>query len=433
MNAKKNVFVVGMDDFNQAKIKRLPEAGECEFFPAVKLSEMRGVENISIERLLEKVDARIKEVGRIDAVVSYYDFPGTVMVPIIATKYGLPGPSLESMLKCEHKFWSRIEQQMAIPDNIPQFTAFNPFEDAAFEKIDFITPYWIKPIKSYRSFLAYRINGPIQFREYMEEVREHIDMISEPFNYIFNAYGMPQEIAGMKETMIAETPISGHQCTVEGYAYNDEIIVYGIVDSIREEDRSSFSRYEYPSSLPQEIQFRMADLTRRAISRIGLMNSPFNIEFFYDATANQIYLLEINPRISQAHTDIFEKVHGISHHHIMLNLALNRRPKALDYKGDFRKAAHFMLRSFEPGIVKSPPTQNEIECLKKKYPDLAIKINVAEGTNLADMYGQDSYSYELANIHLGATNQEDLIAKYNDVVSNLSFDIDYGEQIHYIH
>ena len=428
MRTKKNVFVVGLDDFNLDKLQRLPEAKEMEFYPAVKFSEMRGVDNISIADLMAIADKRIEEAGHIDAVVSYYDFPGTALVPIIAQKYNLPGPSLESILKCEHKYWSRLEQQKVIPRSLPQFKAFDPFDDDAYEKIDFITPYWIKPIKSYRSFLAYRISGPIQFREYMEEVRKHVNFMAEPFNYIFKEYGMPYEITDMEETMIAETPIHGHQCTVEGYAFDDEVIVYGIVDSVREEDRSSFSRYEYPSNLPQEIQFRMADLTRRAISQIGLMNSAFNIEFFYDSTANMIYLLEINPRISQAHTDIFEKVHGISHHHIMLNLALNRRPKALDYNGEFRKAAHFMLRTFESGKVKGAPKQEEIKALKEKYDDLAIKINVKEGMNLDDMYGQDSYSYELANIYLGGRNQEELLEKYHDVVDKLSFSIDYVEE-----
>lgn len=428
MRTKKNVFVVGLDDFNLDKLKRLPEANEMEFLPAVKFSEMRGVDNISIADLLAIADKRIEEAGHIDAVVSYYDFPGTALVPIIAQKYNLPGPTLESVLKCEHKYWSRLEQQKVIPRSLPQFKAFDPFDDDAYEKIDFITPYWIKPIKSYRSFLAYSISGPIQFREYMEEVRKHVNFMAEPFNYIFKEYGMPYEITDMEETMIAETPIHGHQCTVEGYAFDDEVIVYGIVDSVREEDRSSFSRYEYPSNLPQEIQFRMADLTRRAISQIGLMNSAFNIEFFYDSTANMIYLLEINPRISQAHTDIFEKVHGISHHHIMLNLALNRRPKALDYNGEFRKGAHFMLRTFESGKVNGVPTQEEINTLKQKYSDLAIKINVKEGMNLDDMHGQDSYSFELANIFLGGRNQEELLEKYRDVVENLSFNIDYVEE-----
>jgi hypothetical protein len=427
MNNKKQVFVVGLDDFNLKKLQRLPEANECDFLPAVEIKEMRGVEELDIKALIDKAVERIKENGKIDAIVSYYDFPGTTLVPILAEKYNLPAPSLESVMKCEHKYWSRLEQNKVIPRSVPMFMAFDPFDERAYQKIEMIPPFWIKPIKSYRSYLAYRINSEYQFNEYMKEVCEKIEFLSEPFTYIFQNYQLPYEFASMKETMIAETPITGHQCTVEGYVYEGEVVIYGIVDSLREEDRSSFSRYEYPSSLPQEIQFRMADLARRAITQVGLNNSPFNIEFFYNSTMNQIFLLEINPRISQAHTDIFEKIHGNSHHSIMLNLALGRRPHALEYKGKHRIASNFMVRTYESGLVKEVPSMQEIQKLKDKYPELEIKIHVEEGMHLSKLYGQDSYSYELANLFLGARSQEELLEKYHECLNNLTFEIKFDE------
>jgi hypothetical protein len=427
MREKKQVFVVGLDEFNLKKLQRLPEAQECDFLPAVEISEMRGVEQLEMNKLINKAFERIDQHGQIDAIVSYYDFPGTTLVPIIADKYKLPAPSLESVMKCEHKFWSRLEQNKVIAHSVPPFKAFDPFDEKAYQQIEMIPPFWIKPIKSYRSFLAYKINSEYQFNELMEEVKEHINFMSEPFNYILQNYHLPQEFAQMKETMIAESPITGHQCTVEGYVYNGEVVIYGIVDSLREEDRSSFTRYEYPSSLPQEIQFRMADIARRAITQVGLNNSPFNIEFFYNSTVNQNFLLEINPRISQAHTDIFEKIHGISHHSIMLNLALGRRPKALEYKGKHRIASNFMLRTYEPGTVLEVPSNQEINRIQEKYPELAIKVHVNKGMHLSELYGQDSYSYELANIYLGARNQEELLDKYHDCLDNLTFEIKYDE------
>ncbi len=427
MKNKKQVFVIGLDEFNLKKLQRLPEANECEFLPAIYISEMRGVDSLNIENLIDKAIERIENHGKIDAIVSYYDFPGTTLVPIIAQKYKLPAPTLESVMKCEHKYWSRLEQRKVISRNIPVFKAFDPFDQEAYQKIEIIPPFWIKPIKSYRSFLAYRINSEYQFNEILKEVCQHINFISEPFNYIFKRYNMPYEFANMKETMIAETPITGHQCTVEGYVHDGEVVIYGIVDSVREEDRTSFTRYEYPSSLPQEIQFRMADLARRVITQIGLNNSAFNIEFFYNSTMNINFLLEINPRISQAHTDIFEKIHGISHHSIMLNIALGRRPKALEYKGDFRIAANFMLRTFEPGKVVEVPSEKELEILKEKYPEIEIKVHVKEGMHLSELYGQDSYSFELANLYIGARNNNELLDKYHDCLNNLTFEITYDE------
>ncbi len=425
MAKKKKVFVVGLDEFNLSLIKHLPEFKECKILPAIKFSEIRGVEHFSIPGLLKKTEERVKKEGGIDAVISYLDFPGSVMVPIIAQKYKLPGPSLESVMKCEHKYWSRLEQHRVIPDNIPKFKAFDPFDEKAYDKIGFKPPFWIKPIKSYHSYLAYKIKNKKQFDECMEEVCENIDYMVEPFSYIASEFGMSKKISETNEKMFAETPISGHQCTVEGYAFDGNVVIYGLVDSITHKQYPSFARYQYPSNLPYEIQYRMSDLSRKVIKQIGLMNSAFNIEYFYNEEENKINLLEVNPRMSQSHAVIFEKVHGISHHHVILNLALDRRPKPLENKGDFEVAAHFMHRAFRSGVVKKAPARKEIDKLKEKYPELEIKVTVKEGMDLNDIeeHHVDSYSYVLAYIHLGGQSQEELLEKYNDVVENLTFEI----------
>ena len=426
---KKQIFVIGLDEFNMKKLQNLPDADRYEFHPALEVSEMRQIEKYDMNELINLCTKRIEENGKIDAIVSFYDFPGTTLLPIIAEKYQLPGPSLESIMKCENKFWSRLEQSKVIADHIPVFKAFNPFKEDVYKEIGIIPPYWIKPIKSFRSFLAYQIGGEAMFYEAMEEVKKHIHFISEPFNDLMREYGMPEEFAEMEELCIAESPISGHQCTVEGYVHNGRVVVYGIVDSIREEDRSSFSRYEYPSSLPQEIQFRMADVTCRVIDQVGLDNSPFNIEYFYNQPADEVYLLEINPRISQAHTDIFEKVHGMSHHFIMLSLALGQKPRTMEFNGEFNKAANFMLRTFEAGKVTKAPTPDEIRILKKFIPGLEVKIRVKDGIHLKDLQGQDSYSFELANIFIGGRDQMELVDKYNQCVDGLSFGIEYDDAV----
>jgi len=427
MTKKKKVFVVGLDDFNLSLIRHLPEHKECEILPAVDFAEIRGVEDYSIPDLLKKIEERVDKAGGIDAVVSYLDFPGSVLVPIIAEKYDLPGPSLESVMKCEHKYWSRLEQYQVIPESIPKFKAFDHNDDKAYDKIGFTPPFWIKPIKSYHSYLAYKIHNKKHFYECMEEVREHIDYMVEPFSYIISEFGMPDKISQQKEKMFAETPISGRQCTVEGYVIEGEVLIYGLVDSVRHEKYSSFARYQYPSDLPYEVQYRMSDLSRKVIRQIGLSNSAFNIEYFYNEEENEINLLEVNPRMSQSHADLFEKIHGISHHHIMLSLALDRRPCPLENKGDFEVAAHFMLRTFnKEGVVKEVPDKKEIQELKKKYPELEISVSVSKGMKLSEIeeHHVDSYSAVLAYINLGGQTRDELLEKYEDVKKRLTFKID---------
>ncbi len=429
MSEKRKVFIVGWDDFNLKLLKRLPEAGDCEFYPAVKFSEMRDQEGISISGLLKLADQRIEAAGGIDAVVSYFDFPGTLLVPVIAEKYGLNGPSLESVLKCEHKYWSRLEQKKVIPLNIPHFKSFDPFDANAFDKIGFTPPYWVKPAKSYHSYLAYQITDSEQFHQCMKEVQAHINDTAEPFSELLDMYNFAEKHPELKVKMFAETELLGQQCTAEGYVYNQEVNIYGIVDTVRIPGSPSFARYEYPGSLPEKVNEKIIELSGKVIRHIGLNQSAFNIEFFYTQEDDNLYVLEINPRISQSHAALFEKVHGVSHHETMLNLALNRPPRPYEFKGGFNVAGNFMHRAFHSGKVMAVPSEKEISRLKEKFPDLEIKINVKQNMDLEDLppYHIDSYSYVLANIFIGASTRQELLKKFDYIINSLTFKIESEE------
>lgn len=426
----KNVFVIGLDEFNRKKLECLPEAEECRFLPALDYTEIRHVQHYDMEQLIRCARKRMKaEPGGVDAIVTYYDFPGTVMVPILAEEFGVIGPSLESVLKCEHKYWSRLEQQKVIAEHIPKFRAFDPSDEDAYHTIDLIPPFWIKPFKSFKSYLAFKVSDEYTFRTYSKVIQENLDFIQGPFSYLLETYGMPEEFVQMKESCIAESTLGGQMCTLEGYVYNEEVVIYGIVDSVRELDRSSFARYEYPSALPLEIQFRMIDIARRAINALGLTRSPFNIEFFYDPTFDRINLLEINPRISQAHTDIFEKVHSTSHHRIMLQIALGIKPKPMEYNGEYPVAANCMLRVYNPGRIIRVPDNQSIQQVEKEVPGSFVQVLVQEGQLLEDLQHQDSYSYHLANIYIGARHRMELVEKYNRCLELLPFEVEFQSDI----
>lgn len=427
---KKNIFIVGYDDYNLEILKRLPQAEECEFHPALYITELRNVESYDMAALIEKATGIMENFqGTVDGVVGYYDFPCTILVPILAGKFGLPGADLEAVMKCENKYWSRLEQKKVISDHIPQFRVFDPFDEEAYDRIDLLPPFWIKPIKSYRSYLAYHINSWHQFMEVMPVCREKGGLMAEPFHYLMENFDMPQEISQISESFIAESPIGGAQCTLEGYVYDGQVTVYGVVDSLREQNVSSFSRYQYPSFLPLEIQHRMMDVARLAVNQIGLDNSPFNVEFFYDQTSDQIWLLEINPRLSQSHSDIFEKVHGISHLSVMVDLALGRKPKPMERRGRFNLAAHFMLRTFESGRITRVPSEQAIKKLKQRQPGTTVEIKVKPGQHLNDLGGQDMYSYEIASVYVGGRDQLDILDKHDEALTALQFDIEKDEEM----
>jgi len=425
MADRKIVYFVGLDEFNRETLAGLPQAGECEFRAALTLSEMRDDPDVDVSALVELAAARMAEApGGPAGVASFFDFPGTVIAAILARRFGLPGPDLESQFKCEHKYWSRLEQQKVVPENIPTFRAFDPSDEDAYGRLDLVPPFWIKPVKSFRSYLAYAVPDERQFREIMAVCREKGPAITEPFRRVMRAHDMPDELTEMPESFIAESSIGGAQCTLEGYAFDGRVVIYGVVDSVREADSSSFARYEYPSMLPLEVQHRMMDVTRAVIQQFGYGHGPFNAEFFYDQTNDNVWLLEINPRASQSHADLFLKVHGVSHLSIVVDLALGRKPRPLPREGRWNVAAHFFERAFEPGRVTYVPTRAALDRLARRQPDTRIQIMVEKGMNLGDLANQDSYSFELANVYVGGRDRTDLLDKHDQIMTALQFEIE---------
>lgn len=415
--SKKNVFIVGYDEFNVSLLKQAPISEQLEYHPALTYDDLKSSEEVPALELLERAQKIIQNSSfEPDAIVTFWDFPATILAAMLANRFGLCAPPTRSIFKCENKLWSRNEQRKVIIEHIPLYTGFNPHDEEAFSKVNLVPPFWIKPIKSFRSFLAFRVNSAIDFEHHRQQIAASIDGIYKPFQDLMRKARIPDLIANSEESCIAESTLSGHMCTVEGYVHDEQVISYGIVDSIREENTNSFNRYQYPSILPMEIQYRMMDLTRRVVEQIDLKDCCFNIEFFYNQTDESIYLLEINPRTSQSHSDLFHKVHGVTQFQILLEIALGRRPRPLRNEGAFKIAAKYMYRTHESGIVQSVPDAERLAEIETAFPGTRIKLHVSVGDNLNDLLFQDAYSFELADIYIGAQNEMQLDETYQAIV-----------------
>ena len=421
---RKNIFVVGLDDFNYQKLKRIGEAKSYQFHPLLTFDEVKYRTEVSPRELLEKAEGRLHSFsGTIDAIVGYWDFPVTCLVPFLSHKYRLTAPSFNSVLKCEHKFWCRVEQSKVIKE-YPRFHAFNPFEENPLATIPLKFPFWIKPIKSFASQLGFRIHNAREFHESVAVIQEGIGRLADPFNFFLDQIELPQEIAAVSGSYcLAEQIIAGKQCTIEGYVYDGRVEVYGVVDSIRESNRSTFARYEYPSKIPRSIQDRMAQIAQKFFTQIGYNNAPFNIEFFYDEPHDKVWLLEVNPRISQSHCDLFEKVDGASHHEVMIDLALGNKPDFPKREGAYGCAAKFFMRTHDDSIVKGIPKERDIQRVQELFPGTLVKIHAQEGMRLSESLNIESYSYELGFMFMGAKNEHELLENHKKVLAYLPFEL----------
>ncbi|MTE19383.1 ATP-grasp domain-containing protein [Streptomyces sp. TRM43335] len=416
-----NVFVIGLDEENLETLRAVPHAVDYHFHPLLSIEELQHGE-IPVSDLLAKAEKELDAFdGSIDAIVGYWDFPVSTLVPILAERYGTRATSLESVVKCEHKYWSRLEQQKVVGEH-PRFALLDPHGDPKPpEGLRF--PMWLKPVKSYSSELAFGVKNEEEFAEAIAEIRKGISRLGRPFEFVMDRLDLPPEIAEAGgQACLAEESLSGVQAAVEGYVYDGEVTVYGVLDSIDYPDTPCFLRHQYPSALPGPVVQRLRDVSRRVIEQIGMDWATFSIEYFYDAANDEINLLEINPRHSQSHAELFEFVDGVPNHHCMLSLALGRDPELPYRRGPYEVAAKWYHRQFTDGLVRRAPTPEEVERVEREIPGVRVSVQAREGLRLSDLPGQDSYSFELAHIFVGADSEEEMREKYDRCVAMLPFE-----------
>lgn len=419
----KNVFVIGLNEFNRRLLETLHGAEQYRFHSLLDNAEVEEPEVYRVKEQLDKARAQLKAFdGRIDAIIGYIDIPVGLMVPILCREFGLPTASLESVLKCHHKYWSRLEQQQIVGDHIPRFDLVNPFADDPIGDINLTYPFWLKPVKSAGSYLGFRVQNRRQLAYFLDVIRDNIKRISEPLDHILEYAELPPQVAEVDFSYcVAEEIIGGRQCTLEGYVYEGHFHVFGVIDSIRYGNRSTFSRYEYPSKLPARVTQRMIAITRDFLAHIDYDNSTFNAEFFWDESRDQIWLLEINTRISQSHSYLFAMVDGASNHQTLVEVGLGTRPNMPYRQGKYRYASKFFYRKFEDAVVEQVPTARQIEAIHHEVPDSLIEVHVTPGTKLWRLREQESYSYDIAWIFIAANTREQLRHRYRQCVETLDF------------
>jgi biotin carboxylase len=421
----KHVYVLGADDFNLAKLQELSDQHDATFHRLLTLEEAQPGDKdpAAIEHIIQKAEQQLEaSPDPVDAIVTYWDYPLSTMLPILCQRYGIPGASLQSVMACEHKYWSRLVQQALIPEHTPGFQSINPFDAPEKHDIQLAYPFWLKPIKAHSSQLGFKINNADELYEALATIRKSIGHFAAIFNKLLDRVEVPPEVGPVDGSYcIAEEILTGRQTTVEGFVHHGEAHTYGMTDIIREPGSSSFAHYLYPSTFPDHIQERINEVSCRLMSHVGYDNATFNIEFFYDEERDRLMLLEINSRISQSHSPLYQRVDGMTNFSIMLDAALGQRPTIPTRAGEFACAGKFFLRQYEDARVTAVPSDDEIRRLRERFPDAEIKITVKEGMQLSELPNQETYSYDLGQIILGAHSEEELLEKHRHCREALTF------------
>ncbi|MFO7777741.1 MAG: ATP-grasp domain-containing protein [Nitriliruptoraceae bacterium] len=416
--------VVGLRPHRVAWLERIGRKCDFEVAPILPYGRVRRAASYDIDELL--AEARSNLAGtQVAGIATYWDFPASCLVPILAEERGLPTPSLRAEVSFEHKYWSRLLQQRVAPRDTPDFAAVDVFTASADDAAPLPFPFWLKPFKSYSGHLGFRVDSAEDYRRALGALRDGIHRLGGPFQEVLDRIDdLPSEVAEVGGSgAIAEQIIDGQQYTLEGHVCRGEVDIHGVFAIERGEDGSTFTHYLYPSHVSASARGQMRDTATGLMQEAGYDDAAFNIEFFIDEEAGRAWILEVNPRISQEHSHLMDWVDGATNLEVMAQIALGRRPTLLVGEGEAAVAAKFFVREWRDAIVTSAPDEDRIQTLEERYAPCAIDVTVQEGDRLSELPDQEAYSYIVAYVYLGRDSEEELHEAYEAVVDDLALEV----------
>jgi len=401
----------------------LDRLGEEQGFivrPLLDRDKVRSAVSFDIDALLE--EAR-EELGhdRVDGITSFWDFPSSALAVLLAEEKGLPTPGLRGTIPFEHKYWSRCIQRQIAPDDTPAFAAVDVFDDALLEDPPLSHPFWLKPVKSHAGYLGFGVRSVSEFRHAIGELRGNIHRLGDPFQSVLDRMDdLPDDVRALGGTgAIAEQMLHGHQCTLEGYAHDGEVVVYGFFDIHRAEDGSTFTHYLYPSQVSERARAQMGEIATGLVEHVGYEHAAFNIEFFVDDEQERTRILEVNPRISQEHSHLMDRIDGATNLQVMAQAALGRHPTLAPGAGPCAVAGKFFHRRWRDAVVTRVPDTARIEHIERDHAPCVVEVLVEPGVQLSEPPDQEPYSYLVAYVYLGADEVDTLHDRYRRVVEEL--------------
>lgn len=418
-NTRKRVLVVFPTAWDEGQIHRLGARVADRF--DIELAEPSDHDWTWDFDVLGFIEERVRQnQGQLDGVLSSSDYPGATVAGAIATGLGLPGSDPERVIRCSHKYYSRIEQREAAPEATPWFQLIDPrLPRGGAQSLEF--PCFIKPVKGAFSVMAERLDSWRDLEAFLARpaVAEFLSYYVSVFNRLVGSL-TGFDIDG--SFFLVEGLLKGKQVTLEGFVTEDEVGILGIVDSVRHQKTKSFVRFDYPTSLTHRVQARMADIAVRVVRRLGLRHTLFNIEMTYDVRRDRIFIVEVNPRMCGQFADLYEKVDGTNGYEVALALAVGERPVVRKGAGRYRCASSYPLRIFQPSNVVKAPSAEEIAAAERLYPGTLIWPECSQNDALDDFETlEDGKSARYGIVNLGAPDRETIQHRFEELRRALDY------------
>ncbi len=422
--SRKNILVIAPNPWSVQEIARLNQSYNFIFledqFQKEKMSiidKLRLIRGLKFKKYIDKA-IQMARLKNIDAILGPDEFISCLYASAASEKLGLASNSLQLELSFQHKYYSRLLQQKFVPEAVPKFGILKVGSPPAF-------PFFAKPIRGSASLMAQRLNSREDLQAFLK-----IPMLKKLFymRMLSTFENIAEKFGGLKKIgspLIYEEVLTGEQYTLEAYVHEGEHHFVGVVDSIMyPQSKISFSKFVFPSRLPESVQTRMREVAERLMKGAGYKFGFYNIEFFYDAATDDLKIIEINPRMAFQFTDLYEKVLGFNTFDLWLKMLT--RSKVENFKdapaGKFKFASSLILRSFQDGYVENTPSAADFSKVEKEFDARIMKMAIA-GTRLSSDIFQDLESFRLMTVNIGGSSLEEIEEKYQAIIAKLPFEI----------
>jgi hypothetical protein len=327
-----------------------------------------------------------------DGVIGTKD-QSALLATLLAERRGLPGPSPQALIACQHKPTSRARQREAAPEAVPEVALLD-------DGVPFDPPFFVKPVVGRLSQNVYRIED----RSDLLGLHE-IDSYTTRYARIAKLAGAdPEAVHGF----LAEELLSGDEVTLEGYVHGGRVTTIGVTDSVKYPGTFSFERFDYPSSLSEACQDELADVASRVMPALDFDSGFFNIEFFIPERG-PAQIIEVNGRIASQFAPLVQGLHGRSTYDALFELACGEDPQWRTGLPD-GVAISYILRVFEDAFVEEVPD-----------PEEGLELLVRPGLFLSEQGLNDAQSYRLAILYGFGETREEAVERCRDRAASLNF------------
>ncbi|NKC14434.1 MAG: ATP-grasp domain-containing protein [Gammaproteobacteria bacterium] len=271
----------------------------------------------------------------IDAVFYSYDVADLVAAAL-CEEFGFPGPSVESMFLCTHKYYGRraephpiLCEAIDLHDPNPQVSRY---------------PCFLKPPWLNLGILGFALETPRDLSQALEVVRREYPAWSPLYMPFFRRYiDLYKYPLAVQDMVLVEAFVDGPQAIVDGWVYQNEPHIWAIIDTNTYPGTRVIDNFSLPSRHPAHIQDQLVEQACQAIRNVGLDNGFFNIEFW--CHEKSVTLTEVNGRAATCFYDLYRNCLGACIYEAGLALACGQSPQ-LDSTGPNVVGGQFNLITF---------------------------------------------------------------------------------------